>query len=331
MTLRPFALPQDLPTLIDLIPPTFQYPENDAWSMQADEVEDFVESMDGFRRIWWLLRIAGWLSPPLRDILRGYVWEEDGQPVALTNVLRQGATDYWYIANVSVLPAYRRRGIARKLVEASMDYAKGRGAKSITLDVVAGNLPAYKLYNEKLGFEFIKSESQLIYEHDAPPDAVPQPPGYSLAPTFPMNWRPRYELALRITPEVVRKYTPVEKGRFKQPAFLRLLVPVIQKAIGSATQAYLAHHADSGQIVAVASINVRTRSGGTNHLSVNLDPAHAELAPFLVRHLVREIAARSPGRRIESSAADWQAPLLDTMLDAGFIKRSDYHTMGLLC
>ena len=128
MAIRAFELPSDIPVLTELIPLTFQYPENEAWGLQEDEAESLVESLNAIKGIWPLVRVLQLLYAPMRDVLRGYIWEEDSKAVAVTNVIRKGNTDQWIIGNVSVLPEYRRRGIARKLVEASVQYAHDRGA-----------------------------------------------------------------------------------------------------------------------------------------------------------------------------------------------------------
>lgn len=327
MSLRPFNLPADISLMVDLIPPSFQYPENPEWSIQADEAEGMVDSMRGIRRIWPVIRLIQWVSPPMRDILRGYVWEEDGKPVGLTNVLRVGATDCWMIANVSVLPEYRRRGIARKLVEASMEYARSRGAKSIVLDVIAGNVPAYTLY-EKLGFEHYSGQVNLSFEGNAPADNLPLSAGYEIVPSPSSHWRPRYELARRITPEEERKYMPVEEGRFRQPAVLRPLLPLVTKAQGSVPLRFDVRR--DGQIVAIASGHARTRPGGVNHFNITLDPAHRALAPCLVNLMLREIQRLSPGRRIETESRLSAADLIAAAEAAGFKKLSEYHSMGIV-
>ncbi len=327
MSLRPFSLPADISLMVDLIPPSFQYPENPEWNLQADEAEGMVDSMKGIRRVWPVIRLVQLVSPPMRDVLRGYVWEEDGKPVGLTNVLRIGSTQSWMIANVSVLPEYRRRGIARKLVAASMDYARSRGAKTIVLDVVAGNVPAYTLY-ESLGFEHYSGQANLSYEGSAPAEALPLPAGYVMAPSPTFNWRPRYDLAQRVTPEVEKKYMPVEEGRFRQPPFLRPLIPILIKAQGVQPLRFDVRY--EGQIVAVVSGNARTRPGGVNRLNLVLDPAHGALAPALVNFMLREIKRLSPGPRIETDSRLRSDDVLAALEAAGFKKLSEYHSLGMI-
>lgn len=56
-----------------------------------------------------------------------------------------------FITNVSVLPAWQNRGIAARLVEASIAHARGLGFPGIELEVDRGNAAALALY-KKTGF-----------------------------------------------------------------------------------------------------------------------------------------------------------------------------------
>ena len=55
------------------------------------------------------------------------------------------------ITNVAVVPAFRRKGIGRKLMEHLLTEAPLCGVGDCTLEVRAGNSPAISLY-ESLGF-----------------------------------------------------------------------------------------------------------------------------------------------------------------------------------
>src|SRR5579871_1562176 len=114
MPLRPFRLPADLPLMTEIMPKAFQYPENPAWSLQDDELQSFLDLTTTARRLWPLLSVLRRFSPALRDVLHGFIWEEDALPVGLVNISRDGGSEDWVISNVGVLPEYRRRGIARK-------------------------------------------------------------------------------------------------------------------------------------------------------------------------------------------------------------------------
>jgi len=56
-----------------------------------------------------------------------------------------------WIGGVGVLPTYRRRGLGRDLMLASEDFARGKGAREVWLEVIEGNYGAQKLY-EGMGY-----------------------------------------------------------------------------------------------------------------------------------------------------------------------------------
>ena len=152
MAIRPFQLPADLDLMASLITDGFQYPENPEWSIQDDELQGLVDQVNGIKQIWPVMSFLGFFIPLFRDLFRGLIHEEDGTPVGLVNFMRQRKEPDWFIGNVTVLPSFRRRGIARKLVEATIQELRKRNARVAILDVVDGNLPAHTLY-KKLGFE----------------------------------------------------------------------------------------------------------------------------------------------------------------------------------
>jgi ribosomal-protein-alanine N-acetyltransferase len=58
---------------------------------------------------------------------------------------------YAYGSDLVVLPAYRRRGIGRALLERAEAYARGEGARVLRVGVLAKNEAAARLYRS-LGF-----------------------------------------------------------------------------------------------------------------------------------------------------------------------------------
>ena len=163
--LRPFLLPADLTTMAEILPLAFVYPDHPEWNLQIDDMESILKLVGTARRLWPLLFLLSKMSSQLDDFMRGFIWEEDGKPVGLVNVSRIGTSDVWEIGNVSVIPSYRGRGIARKLVLAAVDLARKRNGKRAVLEVITGNAPAAQLY-ESLGFERFASSVQL--QHPAP-------------------------------------------------------------------------------------------------------------------------------------------------------------------
>ncbi len=53
----------DLMPLTEMIVDSFRYPENEAWSVQADEQEQIVNGLKNLRGMWPLIRLIQALSP----------------------------------------------------------------------------------------------------------------------------------------------------------------------------------------------------------------------------------------------------------------------------
>ena len=64
-----------------------------------------------------------------------------------------------HIMNVYVRDEYRRRGIAREMMEMLLDEAKSRGVSQITLDATESGRPLY----QALGFESSEEFMELIF------------------------------------------------------------------------------------------------------------------------------------------------------------------------
>ena len=78
-----------------------------------------------------------------------YVWEQDQRILGYCN-LRFLAGE-GEIQRIAVLPRYRRLGLARKMMDAMVEYVKNQRASVISLEVRESNRPARSLY-ESYGF-----------------------------------------------------------------------------------------------------------------------------------------------------------------------------------
>ncbi len=330
MSLRPFNLHRDTTALAAVLPRAFQYPDHPEWSLETDQLESLLDSLAALRRLRPVIAVLQALFPFARDIMRGYVWEEDGQPVGVVNVVRQGASDKWEIGNVAVLPDYRRRGIARALVEAAIALARERGAKHVLLEVVEGNLPAGALY-ESLGFTVYTRSLDMVYEPEgalAPTDGPLLPRGYVLAPLDAFDWRTRLALAERITPGPVKRFDPPEAQPREVPGLFRAVIRLFERASGTHTRRYVLRTLD-GTPVAIVRYSARQRAGGTNSLRLSADPAHPEPVEALLTMLLREVLQLAPDRRVELEALAWQPTVVAAAERVGFRQRCTYQCMGL--
>ena len=95
---------------------------------------------------WSEASVASELENPLSV---WFVAMEDG--VLAGYVGSQSVLDSADMMNIAVHPDYRRKGVARQLIDALTEKLAANGIRSLMLEVRASNAPAISLY-EKLGF-----------------------------------------------------------------------------------------------------------------------------------------------------------------------------------
>ncbi len=114
----------------------------------------------------------------LSALENGELWvcEEDGKYIASMIVNSHSQEEYsivnWkidardsevlLIHALGVIPEYHGKGVSGAMVEHAITLAKAENKKAMRLDVLAGNLPAEKLY-PKHGFELIET-IEMFYE-----------------------------------------------------------------------------------------------------------------------------------------------------------------------
>lgn len=96
-----------------------------------------------------------------------FVYEDHGRILGY-GVLRVLA-DEGEIQRIAVYPHYRRQGIARKLMDAMVAFARTRGVRAIALEVREGNLGARNLYDS---YGFRQEAVRKGYYHNPAEDAI---------------------------------------------------------------------------------------------------------------------------------------------------------------
>jgi hypothetical protein len=208
-----------------------------------------------------------------------------------------------------------------------LDYIRERGGSVVLLDVIEGNVPAYSLY-QSLGFEAYTGVPTLELESQSAPPLPVLPAGYEQESVNLFEWRSRYELDQRITPEHVMPYEPVEENRYRRPPMARLLMPLFMKADGLKTECCVIR-THTGDVVAFGRSEARMRDEGRNSIHARLDPAHADLAPYFVQFLLHRVLSLSPDRIVEMWLPQWQSVLVNAAKQAGFQQRLLMHRMGM--
>jgi len=329
MPIRPMQLPSDLLPLGEMLVQTFQYPENPEWGVQDDEQEDIAQTVRGLKRFWPILRLLQVISPPMRDMFRGFVWEQDDQIVAAVLFNRRGATDDWTVGTVGVLPGFRRRGLARRLLEHSLAYIRSRSARRVTLGVIDRNVPAYALYRS-LGFEAYGKSLEYEMTPAAPPQTLSLPPAFEERPLARLDWRPKFELERRLTPESVARYETLDEGRFRPPPFAWLFVPFLRIIQARREQEFQLREQASGRLVGRYHYNYSTKNQGICSITVRAGTDDANLAPYMISRGLHAVTTANPGRRVEIMIRDWMPNLAEAAEAAGFTRRKVYDLLGLV-
>ncbi len=193
--IRRVDLPHDLRAIADLIEVCFS-PQLDAGGRAT------IQEMRALSRMGPLLRVLALGDRMLRGIGMGFVWEADGRIVGNVTLF---PADFpaspgrpIVVANVAVAPDYRRRGIARRLMEAGLDAIRAGGGTAAILQVDADNDSARALYRE-LGFRtervwntwYHSGQDSLPARLLNGPRVTPRPAGL---------WQAEYALAARVFP-----------------------------------------------------------------------------------------------------------------------------------
>jgi ribosomal-protein-alanine N-acetyltransferase len=97
---------------------------------------------------WSRSMFAAELQKPGALALGAY--RENGELVGYAIVSRH--VDVWHVMNIAVAPTYRRRGVARALLERLFEVTAADARRGYTLEVRVSNAGAIRLY-ERLGFE----------------------------------------------------------------------------------------------------------------------------------------------------------------------------------
>lgn len=194
--IRPVNLRTDLAPLADLIELVF------ADSMDSNG-RAALREMRMLSRIGVGLHMLSRVNDTTLGINLGYVWIEDDKLVGNVSVYPArwptGLGSAWIIANVGVHPDYQRRGIARRLMLASMEMIRERGGQHIVLQVDHHNYRAHQLY-QQLGF--IDERAWTLWRRSSGGRVSgPLHPLYAqIGYRRPSEWRAEYGLAERTRP-----------------------------------------------------------------------------------------------------------------------------------
>jgi ribosomal protein S18 acetylase RimI-like enzyme len=325
MSIRPLALPQDFAGVAEAVSKAFQYPGHPEWELDPAEQVQFADAIRRMRRLWPAMRVMQLAAPAMRDLMRGFVWEEDGVFAGFIVLQRDGNSPAWQIEPLGVLPEYRRRGIARKLMAEALEMMRSRGATAVTLGVIDGNMPARTLYRS-VGFADYGGNAFYVRTSGSTVGRPALPSGYVEERLARFDWRARYEMDRRITPQDVQAYEAVSAGRYRVPLLLRVIVPFLNNArVGDA----LVRRTSDRAAVGRAGWSINKTGRGTNSIRVRLDPACRDLAPYLAQRALYEVLATGSTLQVELFLPTWMPDVAHAAEGLGFVLRREHKSMGM--
>ncbi|MFN8439859.1 MAG: GNAT family N-acetyltransferase [Caldilineaceae bacterium] len=184
--IRPFDVGRDLRPVAELIASAF--------AQELDQRgESALREMRVMSHFSSVIKVLNRSTGEFDDYFGGFVWLEEGKVVGNVTVQRaEQSGGRWQIANVAVAPAYRGRGIARRLMQRALAHIDEEGGKYAVLQVYENNQVALRLYKQ-LGFEEMGGTVDLRHEHLPKVAFAPAIPNFF---SFSSNhWQPLYELA----------------------------------------------------------------------------------------------------------------------------------------
>lgn len=115
-------------------------------TMQTVEEVEAIEKAC-FSMPWSLDSLVEELSNPLAVFRTAELDGRIAGYVGMHHIIDEG-----YITNIAVLPEYRRRGVARCLMDSIFEYAEKNELRMVTLEARESNAAAQALY-KSMGFE----------------------------------------------------------------------------------------------------------------------------------------------------------------------------------
>ncbi|HZQ09715.1 MAG TPA: GNAT family N-acetyltransferase [Anaerolineae bacterium] len=263
------------------------------------------------RQVGAALMSTAFMPVPTEN-LRGFVYEENGRIIGnVTLTLDDNRAARWLISNVAVTEKYRRRGIARQLMDAAIDEARGRGARWIILNVRPWNVGAVRLY-QGLGFETVDTETQYIRTRVRPYPATPLP----LVRLRDSDLRAAYEVARAGMSEELRAFRPPSLSDFGVRFEDRMAERALDFFILQSTERW--GYFQNNELTAVVSLHGQ-RLGTPHSLDIRVIPsARGALEAGLVAAALKRLA-HFPPREIQARVLASHSELIAALADAGFI------------
>jgi len=133
----------------------------------------------------------------------------------------------------------------------------------------------------------------------------------------------------RISPESLQQFDPITEALFRQPGFMRLIIPVLNLAQKLDEKVIIIQHIASGENIGYFFSNARKGGKGRHSISLRLDPNHAHLARPMLEYALHQVTSTDPNLLVEMALPEWQDQAAEAAYQIGFEKRLLFHRLGL--
>lgn len=209
--IRPVDIRKDLDAIANLIETCFSSTMDEDGKAYLRQLRRSAEEA---RRLSWAVGLAEESIIPIS----GFVWIEEDQLIGnltLIPMQKQGKPVY-LIANVAVLPQFRRKGIGRYLTQTAIDHVREKKTGSIWLQVRDDNEPAEMLYRD-LGF--IERARRTTWHNVAGDPAPEHPSDIDISASLSSDWNSQLLLLDQVYPSTVSWNLSVNFQKFKPTFF----------------------------------------------------------------------------------------------------------------
>lgn len=278
--LRPLNPMRDLRQVVELL--RIAFPE-ELGRPEAAWLQD-IETLGALKPLIWL---ANQFNMALGGFFYGFVWIEEGQVVGNVTISRI-SPENWLISNVAVHPEHRRRGIARDLMEASVEWIDERRGRWAILEVRRENVPAKALYAD-MGFVVVEGTTELERHGAERTSRIAPPDGYLLRPARLDDAPQMFELVRRVTPALAQRIEPLRRQDYSGGRLGRVAQGVRQLFGLPVTLRWVATD-EAGRLVGLVEVHT---GGYRQRLQVLLQPdLHGTLEEALVIRGLDALAGR---------------------------------------
>ncbi len=207
--IRKINLAKEANQIVELLSSVFQYPNHPEWSADKESIQVIQQRARAYRRMAPILN----LFPSYKNRIQGLAYDVEGETVGFSLFYETSPT-IWYIDYIGVLANYRKKGIGKALVAATLERIREFAGSYVSLAVSKGNLPAENLYSQ-FGFSPITERIALEMQGGKSISPVEADNDFETQVTSQREWEAQYAVADAAIPDVIKSKHPITPDSYK--------------------------------------------------------------------------------------------------------------------